>query len=83
MQNELGLMEPRPIEPAPFFGRPFQVIHLHTEFAAHLRAGIQDPLVREVAARRNIGGIDVFSDSTDLISDSGWFPEVRRLYEAG
>ncbi|MGV3616560.1 MAG: DUF4037 domain-containing protein [Fimbriimonas sp.] len=83
MQNETELLERRPTEPAAFFGRPFSVIHLHMEFASGLRAGIRDPGVREIAARRNIGGIDVFSDSTDLVSDPDWFSKVRRLYEAG
>lgn len=83
LQNELEIAPPRPTEPGLFFDRPFQVIELHASFAATLRERIEDPAVRAIAVRRNIGGIDVFSDSTDLLSDSKWYSSVRGLYETG
>lgn len=83
LQNELGIGEPRTEIPAPFHDRPFRVIHHHADFAGLLRGQISDPAVKAIAARRNIGGIDVFSDSTDLTSSAEWYPEVRGLYSAG
>ncbi|AIE84480.1 DUF4037 domain-containing protein [Fimbriimonas ginsengisoli] len=81
MQNGLGLTEQRTETAAPFFGRPFNVIHLHAGFAGALEALIVDPEVKRIAARRKIGGIDLFSDSTDLISHPEWRPTLRVLFE--
>jgi hypothetical protein len=78
--NALGVTEPMPAETRDFFGRPFRVIALHG-FAAALRARIVDERVKRIAARRPIGGIDQFSDSTDLVSHKVWRPALRRLYE--
>src|SRR5687767_15561688 len=78
--NALGVTEPLPTRPRDFFGRPFKVIALHG-FAAALRARIDDEAVKRIAARRPIGGIDQFSDSTDLISHTQWRATLRKLYE--
>ncbi len=78
--NALGLTEPLPAEPRDFFGRPFRVIELHG-FADALRSQIVDERVRRIAARRPVGGIDTFSDSTDLVSHAGWRATLRKLYE--
>jgi hypothetical protein len=82
MHNRLQLTEPVPEEPRPFFGRPFKSIHLEGDFADKLVSLIQDPEVFEIAKRRLIGGIDVFSDSTDLVSHEVWRPVVRGFFEA-
>jgi hypothetical protein len=78
--NKLGLTESLPAEPRNFFGRPFRVIGLHG-FADALLSRIVDERVRRIAARRPIGGIDLFSDSTDLVSHAGWRATLRKLYE--
>jgi hypothetical protein len=78
--NALGVTEPLPSETRAFFGRPFKVIALHG-FADALRARITDGRVKRIAARRPIGGIDQFSDSTDLVSHKVWRSALRRLYE--
>jgi hypothetical protein len=78
--NSLGLTEPLPTEPRDFFGRPFKVIELHG-FASSLLARIEDERVRRVAARRPIGSVDQFSDSTDLLQHSSWRATLRKLYE--
>ncbi len=78
--NALGITRPLPSEPRDFFGRPFKVIELHG-FAAAIRAQINDEAVKRIAARRPIGGIDQFSDSTDLISHKEWRATLRKLYE--
>lgn len=80
MHNALGLTDPLPAESRDFFGRPFRVIALHG-FADALLARIEDERVRRIAARRPIGSVDLFSDSTDLVSHAAWRPALRRLYE--
>lgn len=80
MHNALHLTSPLPAHVSPFFGRPFKVIHGDL-FAAALVAQIVDPQVQRIAAQRLIGGIDQWSDSTDLRSDVVWRPVLRRLYE--
>ena len=80
MHNSFGLTEPLPAEPMDFFGRPFKVIALRG-FANALLTRVEDEEVRRIAARRSIGSIDQFSDSTDLLSHPEWCTILRRLYE--
>ncbi|HEY0173694.1 MAG TPA: DUF4037 domain-containing protein [Pyrinomonadaceae bacterium] len=80
MHNALGLTDPLPTEPRAFFGRPFRVIGLHG-FSDALLSRVTDERVRRIAARRPVGGIDTFSDSTDLVSHASWRATLRKLYE--
>src|ERR1043165_2920954 len=80
MHNALGVTEPLPAEPRDFFGRPFRVIALHG-FADALLARVRKERVRRVAARRPIGSLDLFSDSTRLVSPAVWRATLRKLYE--
>jgi hypothetical protein len=80
MHNALGITEAIPAQARDFFGRPFKVIALHG-FTAALLARITDEAVRRIAARRPIGSLDQFSDSTDLVSHTNWRATLRRLYE--
>jgi hypothetical protein len=61
--NALCLTEQMPETTTQFFGRPFQVIALHG-FSDALLAQIVDP---QIAAFPLIGGIDLWSDNTDLL----------------
>ena len=78
MHNKLGITEPLPTEPRDFFGRPFRVIALHG-FADALFSRIVDERVRRIA--RPIGGVDIFSDSTDILQPAIWRATLRKLYE--
>jgi hypothetical protein len=80
MHNALGITDPLPTEPRDFFGRPFRVIALHG-FADAILARVTDERVRRIAARRPVGSVDQFSDSTDLVSHASWRAALRRLYE--
>lgn len=80
MHNALGVTEPLPVQARDFFGRPFLVIALHGH-AQTIAARIEDESVRRIASRRLVGGIDQFSDSTDLLSSPEWRVALRRLYE--
>jgi hypothetical protein len=81
MHNALAITNPLPIKSGPFHNRPFRVIHLESDFAGALCRQIQDPAVQRIAARRLIGSIDQFSDSTELLSSAQWRPTLKRLYE--
>jgi hypothetical protein len=80
MHNTLGLTAPLPEKAIAFYNRPFQVVAFHGFHQALLRE-IKHPRVQQIAARPLIGGIDQFSDSTDLLSNPGWRMDVKRLYE--
>lgn len=80
MHNALGLTRPLPAEACDFFGRPFRVV-AHRGFADALLALIEDEQVRRIAARPPVGSVDLFSDSTDLVSHASWRRALRHLYE--
>ncbi|MGB8510666.1 MAG: DUF4037 domain-containing protein [Pyrinomonadaceae bacterium] len=80
MHNALRITDPLPASARDFFGRPFKVIALHG-FAGAINARITDEAVKRIASRRPIGGIDTFSDSTDLVSHTEWRATLRKLYE--
>jgi hypothetical protein len=79
MHNALEITEPLPTEVRDFFGRPFKVIALHG-FAEALRDRIADPKIQQIANHSLIGGIDMISDNTDILSDSRWRPLLRGLF---
>jgi hypothetical protein len=80
IHNSLEITEPRPARASNFFGRPFQVIQA-AEFAEAISARISDPQLVMMASRGLIGGVDQFSDSTELLSDPRWLATLRALYE--
>lgn len=75
--NTLGLTAPLPTKVSPFFGRPFQVIHGDV-FAKAIKAQIQDEAVRRIPT--DMGSVDQFSDSTDLLSDVLMRKTLKKLY---
>jgi hypothetical protein len=79
MHNRLGVTAPLPEKARHFFGRPFQVIALHG-FADALLEQIQEPMLQQIAQRRPIGSVDLFSDSTDLLENPMLRPLLRNLY---
>jgi hypothetical protein len=80
LHNALGLTEPLAVQATPFFGRPFLVIW-GERFAQAICGQITDPEALAIAQRPLIGGIDQFSDNTDLLSDASRREAVRRLYQ--
>jgi len=79
MHNALEITEPLPANVKDFFGRPFKVIALQG-FADALRRRITDPKVQWIANRHLIGGIDMISDNTDILSNPIWRPTLRSLF---
>jgi hypothetical protein len=78
MHNALDITEPLPVTSSGFHDRPFRVIH-GGAFAEAIRARIADPEVVRIASRRLIGGIDQFSDNTDL-HWAAWRKALLTLY---
>jgi len=81
MHNSLEITEPLAAKADNFFGRPFRVIHLHGDFAGAISKKITDPEIKRLVERRLIGSVDLFSDSTDILSDAKWRPILRKFYE--
>jgi hypothetical protein len=80
MHNSLDITPPISTEARLFFGRPFRVIALNG-FADAIVAEIRDPSVRRLLQRPLIGGVDQFSDSTDIVDNTEFRPALKRLYE--
>jgi len=78
--NALNLTEPLPTIPVNFHGRPFRVIE-GWRFSAALCKQIQDPEVKRIAEKTQIGCIDHFSDSTDLREAVSLRPTLRQMYD--
>jgi hypothetical protein len=77
LHNSLGLTDPMPADALPFHGRSFTVI-FGDRFAEALRGRIADPEVRDLAFP--IGGVDQWSDSTDLLEAVALRPRLEALY---
>ncbi len=77
LHNALGITAPLPTTVSSFHGRPFKVIH-GEQFAAAIKAQISDPAVRAIPA--DIGSIDQFSDSTDLLEATELRRRLKGLY---
>jgi hypothetical protein len=79
LHNRLGITPPLPTTAKDFFGRPFKVISMG-QFSSALKAEIRDAAVKKIASKRLIGGIDQYTDSTDLVEDKSLRPTLRNLY---
>jgi hypothetical protein len=75
--NNLSLTDPLPTQVSSFHGRPFLVIHGDV-FADAIRAVMVDPEVRALAD--NLGAIDQFVDSTDVLSNPEQFSQIKSIY---
>ncbi len=69
LHNSLKLTKPMATQVSNYFDRPYLVIHADA-FAEAIRKEITDPAVK--AIKTNIGAVDQFVDSTDVLS----YPEV-------
>ncbi len=79
MHNALGITAALPTKVSPFHGRPFQVIHGEV-FSGAIKAAIQDEAVKRIST--DIGSIDQFSDSTDLLENIALRQRLKALYNA-
>jgi hypothetical protein len=79
LHNRLGITDFLSEEGRPFFDRPFQVIG-GERFVDALLERIADPEVQAIARLGRIGGVDQFSDSTDLRSNAVWRSRLRGCF---
>ena len=79
MHNALDITEALPATVSSFHDRPFSVIHGEL-FAQAIAKHIASPEMKRLVTRHLIGGIDQFSDSTDLLCSSEHRPRLRKLY---
>ena len=71
--NALKITKPLPTKVTKYYDRPYLVIH-GDEFASCIREAIRDPRVKSITP--NVGSIDQFIDSTDVLQQ---LSVVRRL----
>jgi len=71
--NALKITKPLPTKVTKYYGRPYLVIH-GDAFASCIREAIRDPRVKSITP--NVGSIDQFIDSTDVLQQ---LSVVRRL----
>lgn len=79
MQNDLTVAEPLSSEVQQFFGRPFSVI-FGGRFAKALVTRISDSRLRQIPLL--IGGVDQWSDSTELLESVVLRARLKALYQA-
>lgn len=77
MHNALGITEPLPTEPTPFWDRPYLVIH-GERFSEAIFARITDEEVRRLP--RFVGSIDQHVDNTDVLSSGRRSARLAALY---
>jgi Domain of unknown function (DUF4037) len=77
MHAQLKTTPPLPTQVSNFHDRPFQVIHADM-FATAIRDQISDEKIRRI--RTNIGGVNVFSNSTDLLEATHLRQRLKSLY---
>jgi hypothetical protein len=80
MHNKMGITEPLPAKVSNFWDRPFKVIH-GERFVEAIKAQIQDETVKRIPV--DIGSIDQFSDSTDLLEHTELRGQLKGLYSVG
>ena len=79
--NALGITEPIPEQVSSFHGRPFQVIHGDI-VAKAIAQKITNVDLKRISARGLIGGIDQWSDNSELKSNiQHWRQKIRNIYE--
>lgn len=79
--NDLGITKPMSTRAQPFFSRPFKVIHQLNAIADAILAQIKDPDLKRIATDHRIGGVNTFSDNTDLLSHLQYRPALKKLYD--
>jgi hypothetical protein len=77
-QNALRLMRPVTTRITNYYSRPYRVIFAE-RFAEALKNKIRDPQVKRI--KTDIGSIDQFTDSTNVIGDLALIRKLRTVYD--
>jgi hypothetical protein len=78
--NALQITPPLETTVSRYYGRPYLVIHAD-RFAEEIKRAITDEEVKQIA-QRNIGAVDQFVDSTDVLSHPYLCRSLRSVYTA-
>ncbi len=78
MHNSLDITEPLPTKVSRFYTRPYLVIHAD-KFAREIRKKIGSRVIRNIKV--DIGSVNQFSDSTDVLGNTRLLKELRSLYK--
>lgn len=78
--NALRITKPLPIKPSSYYGRPYLVIH-GDSFANAIKKAIKDPQVKRI--KTDVGSIDQFTDSTDVVENLSLGKSLAVVYEYG
>ncbi len=76
--NSLKITTPLPTRASKYHDRPYLVIH-GDKFANEILKAIKDPQVKRI--KTNVGSIDQFTDSTDVIEDLSLGRSLGIVYE--
>lgn len=76
--NALRIAKPLPTKVTKYYGRSYLVIHGDV-FASSIRKAIRDPKVKSI--RPNVGSIDQFIDSTDVLQQLSLVRRLGVVYE--
>jgi len=78
--NDLKITEPMQSRPSSFHGRPFKVIH-GDSIAQAISRQVADPEIKHIMEKGLIGGIDQWSDNSELRSNiSQWRIALKNIY---
>ena len=75
--NALKITEPLSTKISDYYSRPYSVIFAE-RFAHAIKQAIKDPRVKKIET--DIGSIDQFTDSTDVIEDLALIRKLRAAY---
>ncbi len=78
--NALKITRPLPTKATNYYNRPYLVIH-GDNFANEIKKSIKDPEVRRI--KTNVGSIDQFTDSTEVIENLALGRSLRMAYGRG
>ncbi len=78
MHNTLNITEPLPTKVSRFYSRPYLVIQAD-RFAREIRKKIRSRAIKNIKV--DIGSVNQFSDSTDLLCDTRLLKKLRTLYK--
>ncbi len=76
--NELKITKPLATNTSHYYGRPYSVIH-GERFAKAIKQAIKDPRIKRI--KTDIGSIDQFTDSTNVVEDLALCKKLRAVYK--
>ena len=79
MFNALEIIPAVPDQTTPFYNRPFQVIWGEKISSAIMQQS-KIHLLKQITRRSPVGGIDLFSDNTDLLEEPSFQHVLQKLF---